>query len=54
MVAGYFAAEWLLLGYGLAAAAGAVLSNVVQGVGGTVIAAVFLPMVQRVKKTTRA
>ena len=54
MVAGYFMAEWLLLGYGLAAAASAVLPNVVQGVGGVIIAAVFLPMLQRVKKITHA
>ena len=53
MVSGYFLAEWMLLGYGLAAAASAVLPNVVQGAGGVVIAAVFLPMLQRVKKMSR-
>ena len=37
-----------------AAAASAVLPNVVQGVGGVIIAAVFLPMLQRVKKITHA
>ena len=54
MVAGYFVAEWLALGYGLAAAAGAVLPNVVQGLGGVLIAVIFLPVLQRVKKITRS
>ena len=54
MVAGYFVVEWLALGYGLAAAASAVLPNVVQGMGGVLIAMVFLPMLQRVKKITRS
>ena len=37
MVLGYFLAEWLVLGYGLAAAASAVFPNVMQGISGVVI-----------------
>jgi len=50
MVAGYFLVEWLLLGYGLAAAAGAVLPNVVQGASGVIVAAVLMPLLGRVKR----
>ena len=50
MVLGYFAAEWLVLGYGLAAAAGAVFPNIVQGLSGVVIGVVLLPLMKRVKK----
>jgi len=49
MVLGYLVAEWLVLGYGLAAAAGAVAPNIVQGVSGVVIGAVMLPLIRRVK-----
>lgn len=49
MVAGYFVTEWLLLGYGLAAAAGAVAPNLVQGLSGVVLGAVLIPLLQRVK-----
>ena len=47
MVAGYFAAEWLILGYGLAAALSAVLPNLVQGLSGVIIGAVFAPILLR-------
>ena len=50
MVLGYFAAEWLVLGYGMAAAAGAVFPNIVQGLSGVVIGVVLLPLMKRVKK----
>lgn len=50
MVLGYFLAEWLVLGYGWAAAVGAVIPNIMQGVSGVVIAVVLTPMVQQVKK----
>lgn len=50
MVLGYFLVEWLVLGYGLAAATGALLPNVMQGISGVVIALVLMPMVQQVKK----
>lgn len=50
MVAGYFVVEWLVLGYGLAAALGAVLPNVVQGVSGVIIGAVLLPLMERVRR----
>lgn len=49
MVAGYFVTEWLLLGYGLAAAAGAVAPNLVQGLSGVVLGAVLIPLLRRVK-----
>lgn len=49
MVAGYFVTEWLLLGYGLAAAAGAVVPNLVQGLSGVVLGAVLIPLLRRVK-----
>lgn len=48
MVAGYFVTEWLLLGYGLAAAAGAVVPNLVQGLSGVVLGAVLIPLLRRV------
>ena len=46
MVLGYFLAECLM--YGAAAAAGAVLPNVVQGIGGVVIGAVLIPVFRRI------
>lgn len=49
MVLGYFLVEWLVLGYGLAAAAGALVPNMVQGLSGVIIGVVLLPLVQRVK-----
>lgn len=49
MVGGYFVVEWLFLGYGLAAAAGAVAPNLVQGASGLVIGAVLIPLMRRVK-----
>lgn len=50
MVLGYFLIEWLPLGYGLAAAASAVVPNIMQGISGVVIGMVLMPMVQQVKK----
>jgi len=49
MVAGYFLAEWLVLGYGLAAAVSAVFPNIVQGLSGVVIGLVLLPLTSRIK-----
>lgn len=49
MVAGYFVTEWLILGYGLPAAAGAVIPNLVQAGGGVVIGAALVPLFRRVK-----
>ena len=49
MVLGYFLVEWLVLGYGLAAASGAVFPNIVQGLSGVIIGAVLLPLIKRVK-----
>ena len=48
MAGGYFVTEWLLLGYGLAAAAGAVIPNLVQGFSGVVLGAVLIPLLRRV------
>ncbi|MBE5802316.1 MAG: ECF transporter S component [Clostridiales bacterium] len=48
MVAGYFIAEWLPLGYGLAAASAAVLPNVVQGASGVIIGAVLIPLLRKI------
>lgn len=46
MVLGYFLAECLM--YGAAAAAGAVMPNVMQGLGGVVIGAVLIPVFRRI------
>lgn len=49
MVAGYFLAEWLVLGFGLAAALGAVAPNLVQALSGVIIAGALIPLLRRVK-----
>ena len=49
MVLGYFVIEWLVLGYGLAAAVSAVFPNIVQGLSGVIIGALLLPVTRRVK-----
>lgn len=49
MILGYFLAEWLLLGYGLAAAWAGVPANAIQGTSGIVIAMALLPVVRRVR-----
>lgn len=48
MVLGYFLAECLM--YGAASAAGAVLPNMVQGLGGVVIGALLIPVFRQVLK----
>lgn len=50
MAAGYFVVEWLVLGYGWAAAAGAVVPNLVQGFSGVIIAAALIPLTKRIKR----
>lgn len=50
MAAGYFVVEWLVLGYGWAAAAGALVPNLVQGASGVIIAAVLMPLKKRIKR----
>ena len=50
MVLGYFVVEWLVLGYGLAAAVGAVFPNIVQGLSGVIIAALLMPLLKRIRK----
>lgn len=49
MVGGYFLVEWLILGYGLAAATGSLLGNAMQGLSGVVIGLLLIPMCSRVK-----
>ena len=44
-----FMIEWLVLGYGLAAAVSAVFPNIVQGLSGVIIGALLLPVIRRVK-----
>ncbi len=48
MVLGYFLVEWLMLGYGLAAASMAIFPNMVQGISGIVIATALYPMMKRI------
>jgi len=50
MAGGYFLVEWLVLGYGLAAASGALIPNLVQGLSGVVIVSALLPLMKRIKK----
>ena len=50
MVLGYFLAEWLVLGYGWAAAVGALIPNIMQGISGVVIATALMPMIRQVKQ----
>ena len=49
MVGGYFLAEWLILGYGLAAASASVLGNCLQALSGVVIGLLLIPLMKRVK-----
>ena len=49
MVGGYFVTEWLILGYGLAAAGAGLLGNAVQGASGVVIALLLIPLMKRVR-----
>lgn len=50
MVVGYFLTEWFILGFGLAAATGGVLGNVLQGLSGVAIWALLMPVVKRIQK----
>lgn len=50
MVLGYFVLEWLVLGYGLAAALGALFPNIVQGLSGVIIVCLLLPLAKRIKR----
>ena len=53
MVAGYFLAEWIFLGYGLAGALSAVPANLVQGLSGVIIAAALSTPLQKAMKAAR-
>ncbi len=50
MVGGYFVTEWLILGYGLAAATGSLLGNAMQGLSGVVIGLLLIPMTRRIRR----
>lgn len=50
MVAGYFVTDWVILGYGLAAATAAVLGNVLQGLSGVAVWMLLMPVVKRIRK----
>lgn len=50
MAAGYFVVEWLVLGYGWAAAVGALVPNLAQGMSGVIVAMVLLPLTKRIRR----
>ena len=50
MVAGYFITEWLILGFGWAAATGGFLGNLLQGFSGVAIWVVLMPVFKRIQK----
>ncbi len=50
MIAGYFVTDWLILGFGLAVATGAVLGNVLQGLSGVALWMLLMPVVKRIQK----
>ena len=49
MVGGYFLAEWLFLGYGLAAATASLMGNCMQGLSGVVVGLLLIPLCSRIK-----
>ena len=49
MVGGYFLVEWLILGYGLAAATASVPGNCLQGLSGVIIGLLLIPLMKRVR-----
>ena len=49
MVGGYFLVEWLMLGYGLAAATASVPGNCLQGLSGVIIGLLLIPLMKRVR-----
>ena len=50
MVAGYFITEWLILGFGLAAATGALIGNALQGLSGVAVWMLLMPVIKRIQK----
>ncbi len=50
MVAGYFITDWLILGFGWAAATAAILGNVLQGLSGVAVWMLLTPVVKRIQK----
>jgi len=50
MVAGYFLTEWLILGFGLAVAVGALIGNMLQGLSGVALWMLLMPVVKRIQK----
>jgi uncharacterized membrane protein len=49
MVGGYFITEWLILGYGLAAAGASLAGNALQGLSGVVIGLLLIPVAKRIR-----
>jgi len=49
MIAGYFAVEWLFMGYGFAGAWANVPGNMIQGVSGVVLFFLVSPVLRRVR-----
>jgi uncharacterized membrane protein len=49
MVGGYFVTEWLVLGYGMAAASASLLGNTMQGLSGVVVGLLLIPMTKRIR-----
>ena len=49
MVGGYFLVEWLLLGYGLAAATASIPGNCLQALSGVIIGLLLIPLMKRVR-----
>lgn len=50
MVVGYFLTEWLILGYGWAAATGGLIGNLLQGLSGVAVWMLLMPVVKRIRK----
>lgn len=50
MIVGYFIAEWLILGYGWAAAAGSFMGNILQGLSGIAVWIILMPVIKRIQK----
>ena len=54
MVALYFLAEWLVLGFGWAAATAGFVGNILQGLSAIAIWTVLLPVVKRIKPQSKS
>ncbi len=54
MVFGYFVTEWVILGFGLAAATAGILGNVLQGLSGVAIWSLLIPVANRIGKQPKS